>query len=256
MRLRHEYAEVAEFANKVFVQDELRDLNLRWFDPTQAYCTDRIDKGLAEALMLKRAKCTLYLAQESDTFGKDSELASTLAQGKPVIAYVPCPTEMDVEESVARLSKLYALPEERIILERLQAVSPQLAWANREIRQWLDTPGMIDRIRAMRLLIEATRAHYDERARRLTESHPLGVQVNLDTGVANGVLVVRSAAQCAKLIYAIVTKNLDFQIEMKTIGEVTYQFLREKISNSIFRVMTGDAMLTNSFWNFYLEPTD
>jgi hypothetical protein len=50
--------------------------------PTQAYCSDRIDKGIAEALMLKRAQCTIYLAQESDTLGKDSELASTLAQGK------------------------------------------------------------------------------------------------------------------------------------------------------------------------------
>ena len=57
-------------------------------DAVLKYCEDRIDKGLSEALMLKRAKCTLFLAQESDTLGKDSELASTLAQGKPVIAYV------------------------------------------------------------------------------------------------------------------------------------------------------------------------
>ena len=79
MRRRHEYLEIAEFTNAVFQDDRVRDLHLRWFDPTQAYCIDRIDKGLAEALMLKRAKCTLYLAQELDTLGKDSELASTLA---------------------------------------------------------------------------------------------------------------------------------------------------------------------------------
>ena len=46
-------------------------------------------EGLAEALMLRRAACTIYFAQENDTLGKDSELASTLAQGKPVIAFVP-----------------------------------------------------------------------------------------------------------------------------------------------------------------------
>ncbi len=80
MRRRHEYLEVAEFTNAVFNDERIRALKLRWFDPTQAYCSDRIDKGLAEALMLKRAKCTLYLAQELDTLGKDSELASTLAQ--------------------------------------------------------------------------------------------------------------------------------------------------------------------------------
>lgn len=33
-------------------------------------------------------------------------------------------------------------------------------------------------------------------------------------------------------------------------------FLRETLTDSIFRVMTGDAMLTNSFWNFYLEPNE
>lgn len=31
---------------------------------------------------------------------------------------------------------------------------------------------------------------YDRRAETLIKSHPLGLQVNLDTGVANGVLVV------------------------------------------------------------------
>lgn len=128
MRRRHEYVEVAQFTSQLFNHDLLRELKLRWFDPTQAYCADRIDKGLAEALMLKRAKCTLYLAQESDTLGKDSELASTLAQGKPVIAYVPSPTEDEVARSVKELSKLYGQAESSIVLERLQALSPNLAW--------------------------------------------------------------------------------------------------------------------------------
>src|SRR5205807_9604853 len=81
--------QVSELGRMIFDHPTIRDLKLRWFDPTQAYCVERIDKGLAEALMLKRAKCTVYLVQETDTLGKDSELASTLAQGKPVIAFVP-----------------------------------------------------------------------------------------------------------------------------------------------------------------------
>ena len=52
MRQRHEYLEVAEFAKQVSANDQIRSLKLRWFDPTQAYCSDRIDKGVAEALML------------------------------------------------------------------------------------------------------------------------------------------------------------------------------------------------------------
>ena len=35
---------------------------------------------------------------------------------------------------------------------------------------------------------------YDRRAGTLMTSHPLGIQVNLATGVANGVLVVRAIA--------------------------------------------------------------
>src|SRR5207247_1862494 len=92
-----EYQIVSQFVDEVFSCPRLKTMKVRWFDPTQAYCSDRIDKGLAEGLMLKRALCTLYLAQESDTLGKDSELASTLAQGKPVIAFIPLikPEEQD-----------------------------------------------------------------------------------------------------------------------------------------------------------------
>lgn len=71
------------------IRRNLEDLGLRWFDPTQSYETSVIDKGLVEALMLKRARATVYMAQEGETLGKDSELAATLAQGKPVIAYIP-----------------------------------------------------------------------------------------------------------------------------------------------------------------------
>ena len=39
--------------------------------------------------MLKRAGVTVYMAQKSDTFGKDSEASAALGQGKPVIVYVP-----------------------------------------------------------------------------------------------------------------------------------------------------------------------
>jgi hypothetical protein len=256
MRQKHEYREVAEVTSEVFNHPRLSDLRLRWFDPTQSYCPDRIDKGLAEALMLKRAKCTLYLAQESDTLGKDSELASTLAQGKPVITYVPSPTDAEIAESVSRFSTLYGRPEAQIILERLQAISPHLAWADHDVRRWLDAPAEMERNQAVARLVKAAREHYDKRATTLRENHPLGIQVNLETGVANGVLVVRSVQDCAELIFRIITASLEFNIERKLVDGVQYHFLREKISNSVFRVMTGDAMLTNSFWNFYLGAVE
>lgn len=256
MRRRHEYVEIAQFTKRLFEQEPLRDLKLRWFDPTLAYCVDRIDKGLAEALMLKRAKCTLYLAQESDTLGKDSELASTLAQGKPVVAYVPSMTEDELRKSVRFLSELYSQSVAKTILDRLNALAQALAWTNVQVRRWIDDPDAMDEDDAFDLLLRTATDHYDRRANTLREDHPLGVQVNLDTGVANGVLVVRKIEDCAELIYRILTSRLEFKIEKKAIAGVTSYILRENISASVFRVMTGDVMLTNSFWNFYLEPSE
>ena len=105
MRKPIDFWNVHHFASKLFTSPLLKDLKLRWFDPTQAYCPNRLDKGLVEALMLKRARCTIYLAQESETLGKDSELATTLVQGKPVIAYVP--SLKDLDEFQASISETF-----------------------------------------------------------------------------------------------------------------------------------------------------
>jgi hypothetical protein len=86
MRNQWEYEETFDFTHKLFRHPSLKELKLRYFDPTQSKCAFTRDKGLLEGLMLKRAACTIYMAQELDTLGKDSELANTLAQGKPVIA--------------------------------------------------------------------------------------------------------------------------------------------------------------------------
>jgi hypothetical protein len=91
MRDRWHFTDAFDSVRAIWDDTEanLRELNLRVFDPTQSYEDCTIDKGLVEGLMLKRASLTIYLAQEGETLGKDSELAATLAQGKPVIAYVP-----------------------------------------------------------------------------------------------------------------------------------------------------------------------
>ena len=86
----------------------------------------------------------------------------------------------------------------------------------------------------------------------LRESHPLGIQVDLRTGVANGVLVVRSVGDCANLVRRIVTRTLEVDLEESK----EYTVLREKISRCIYRVMTADAMLTNTYWNFYIDPAE
>lgn len=253
MRERHEFAMVSRITKQIFEHSELSDLKLRWFDPTQAYCGDRIDKGLAEALMVRRAYCTIYFAQETDTLGKDSELASTLAQGKPVIAFVP---EVDPQFAINLLAELRATypdgDEPSILLSQLRLFEPEAAWVDEQVREWIEKPASMSIAVATDRLQTKIVAHYNRRADTLKESHPLGIQVNLATGVANGVLVVRNVSQCARLIRRIVTRALEFDLE----GKDGYTLLRERISGCIFRVMTGDTMLTNAFWNFYLEPSE
>ncbi|HEY4115406.1 MAG TPA: hypothetical protein VGM17_15225 [Rhizomicrobium sp.] len=253
MRQRHEYVAVNKLTTEIFSHPELAELKLRWFDPTQAYCGNRIDKGLSEALMLRRAACTIYLVQETDTLGKDSELASTLAQGKPVIAFVP-----EVSDSFAHnlLAEFQALgtheSAQSFLLQQFEIFGPNLAWKDPNIRKWTDAPQSMPIEDGLKKLQQSIQRHYDTRARTLTETHPLGIQVNLATGVANGVLVVRTAGDCAKLVRRIITGTLEFEIE-ETQDAIN---LREKISRCIFRVMTREAMLMNAFWNFYLDPSE
>jgi len=257
MREPHEFVMVHQVVKEVFESSALSKLNLRYFDPTQAYCDDRIDKGLAEGLMLKRAKCTLYLAQESDTLGKDSELASTLAQGKPVIAYIPRVTEAEAPEYVEKLVKAVRQEapkdeEIKLVLQQLRVFDPTAAWSDKGVRTWLDDPSGVNIADAKARLAKRIREHYDGRAKTLKESHPLGIQVHLETGVANGVLVARTPVECAQLIRRILTRTLEFDIEEKGCDKNRCLLLKEKLTGSIFRVVTGDRFLTNAFWNFYL----
>jgi uncharacterized membrane protein len=271
---------------------------LRWFDPTQSFCESTIDKGLVEGLMLKRAKCTIYMAQEGDTLGKDSELAATLAQGKPVIAYIREIKESDLksfaeelkEKSVKyfrqRLLTLLAdgffdKPDNRqrviklaervgLALEenRLKSkVNDLLTFFSKfedsrqfqiigdeETRFKEKNSKKIEFAADLMAAIESRAA--DIRADMIKNKHPLGIQVHLESGVANGVFVVRNLKECAALIRGVLTWDLKFDIKLiqnsKTQEKIA-TVLEEKVTKSRFRVVTSDECLTNSFWNFYLE---
>jgi succinate dehydrogenase flavin-adding protein (antitoxin of CptAB toxin-antitoxin module) len=258
MRQREEYYFVNRWVGEIFNSVHLNELKLRWFDPTQAYCDNRIDKGLFEGLMLKRAKCTIYFVQESDTFGKASELASTLAQGKPVIAFVPKCNEEYIDELIKCLQEIY--PEkklENILFDKLKEYNSRLAWEDEEVISWIADPDIISVERAKIKLCETITNMYDSRAALLSDYHPLGIQVDIERGVANGVLVVRDIEDCARIVKRIVTKTLSFKIDKNTdtIGQ-RYIYLREGISNCIYRLATGDPLLTNTFWNYYNAPSE
>lgn len=256
MRLKHEYIFVNRITKEIFSDPKIKRLKLRWFDPTQVFCSNRIDKGLLEGLMLKRAKCTIYLAQETDTFGKDSELASTLAQGKPVIAYVPEGNKNDVDELIQDLVKIHENKKTKfeIIVDQLLIFKPDIAWKDESFRQLLNNPNEENLERITKIFYKTVKEHYNKRYNTIKYNHPLGIQVNIDTGVANGVLVVRDVKQCVELLHALLTgDNLGFNLEIESGKKGEYLLLKENISDSVFRVVTNDKMLTNTFWNYYTK---
>ncbi len=200
--------------------------------------------------MLKRARCTVYSVQDTDTLGKDSELASTLAQGKPVIAYVP---NLDVETRTKQLAQedpgtvlerlrfvLYADDEiaqrltqpEYALIDEMQ--NKMKAFADRRV--WLSIPDAEaaaefrskegqDLVTFCHLIAQSEKLVYDKRAKTLRETHPLAIQVHLDTGVANGVLVVRSISDCAALLRRILLYDMVLIVEEKE----DMWYLREQI---------------------------
>ncbi len=269
MRKPWEFRELHDFIQQTMSAPEVAELNLRYFDPTQSYTKNRINKGLIESLMLKRAKCTVYSVQESDTLGKDSELAATLAQGKPVIAFVP---QVDVGTRVNELMKqdrievlerlLHTIQIEGAFRRSLDAEDSKLiqdfeklAEDGRIWRSIRDKNGADDLNRRLNpkfkricgILAEAEERIYDNRARTFRNFHPLALQVNLDTGVANGVLVTRTPGECIALLRRVVTRSMEFEVA----ADDELWYLREPISNCIFRVVTKDRKLSNCFWNFY-----
>lgn len=293
MRHSWEFEECFQFVSDLFSGGELQRLNLRYFDPTQSYFGEnrRIDKGLIEALMVKRAICTIYLAQESDTMGKDSELAATLAQGKPVIAYVP---EIDISKHTATIEK-YPLDYIRkrflmLAADGIFGCKHEQVWKEMNINyenaqeDLYDFRKQHDNYRKeyplslfhetgsdvefkgnlltkyklqkdfseiCRYIAVAEKINSDRRYQIFKTYHPLSIQVHLDTGVANGLLIVRTVDQCRRLLCDIMRGEMTFEIEKNEKERVTQ--LKESTTACPFRVVTDYEKLTNTFWNYYLS---
>lgn len=192
MREPNDYQKMAQFVRRVFSHDLLKRLKLRYFDPTLCYTTDIVGAGLLEGLMLKRARALVYHAGESDSFGKDSELAAMLAQGKPAIVYV---------EKVASDDPRY---------DKLEG-----------------------------------------RFEQFDQMHPLSLQSALNTGVAQGVMVVRDLDKCGHLLYDVLLHNVETELEEDQFS-VRLRLAKNKYdSDSTIRVATKDTLLNRSFWNYY-----
>lgn len=85
MRTRQDFRNMANVCETVFSDQRLKNMEIRYFDPTLSAAEGHEDKGLIECLMVKCAKALVYCAGEKESFGKDAEAAMALSLGKPVI---------------------------------------------------------------------------------------------------------------------------------------------------------------------------
>lgn len=303
MRSDADFVSVNHFVQALFDHDKVRPLKLRYFNPTQSWIEDRVAKGLVEALMLRRADITIYMAQKSDTFGKDSEASVALGQGKPVIVYVPklsfgnggtgfdtealfrrpraeligmleAADRQDIDEAVddqAVVSRILNARLEKLSDEDLTAITLSV-WADFDLhneadrvgddatlkadyRNWLDAviqertfSGDFGKIRqAVIGILVANAIRFEARAKVFREIHPLALQVILSSGVLNGILVVRSGAQCAEVLSALIRNELEVALYK---DEHNYRLV-EELTGSTIRVISRHRLLRHSFENFY-----
>jgi hypothetical protein len=106
MRGRQDFRSMAATCEAIFFDQKLKDLQLRYFDPTLSAASGHEDKGLIECLMVKCAKVLVYCAGEKESYGKDAEAAMALSLGKPVIFYCDQKQKSRFYKEVHPLSRL------------------------------------------------------------------------------------------------------------------------------------------------------
>lgn len=106
MREKKHFEAMADNCALIFGDPALKDLNIRYFDPTMSAAKSHEDKGLVECLMVRCAKALVYCAGERDSYGKDAEAAMALSLGKPVIFYCESEEKQAFFNQVHPLSRL------------------------------------------------------------------------------------------------------------------------------------------------------
>lgn len=106
MRKRQDFRNMANTCERIFSDKRLKELRIRYFDPTLSAASGHEDKGLIECLMVKCAKVLVYCAGETESYGKDAEAAMALSFGKPVIFYCDHERKSRFYREVHPLSRL------------------------------------------------------------------------------------------------------------------------------------------------------
>lgn len=97
------------------------------------------------------------------------------------------------------------------------------------------------------VFVPAGSEQLERRAKAFKIDHPLGLQVDVRHGVAYGIIVVRSSAECAKMLRKVLLRELQFSIR----HEGGNYLLEESETESVLRVVSDDPYLTHAFWTYF-----
>jgi hypothetical protein len=88
---------------------------------------------------------------------------------------------------------------------------------------------------------------FEDRAKLFRDSHPLALQVIVESGVLNGILVVRSSHMCAEVMQRLITNTIETEV---VVDDSNYRLV-ERITGSTLRVISRHSLLTYAFWTQY-----
>ncbi len=289
MRRGLDFVSNSKFLEEVICKLKDEKLNLVYFDPTQSYLDDRIQKGLIESIMIKRCKLIVYNAQEHETFGKDAEAGIGLAHQKPVIIFVP--RILSYNEKLKEFYNILdtvgyekkplgnAFREKGYLsesdystfidlsTEKSEAIKVILSKSEKlnQIFQEIEVndlkeelanigydptdPNIQDDIKKYTFY---KMLEFENRALLFKDLHPLSFQISPLDGVVRGVFVTRTPFETSNLIRNILLKTLDYEI----VGEeqdLPNYLLRDKLTNSPIRALPKDITLKIALSRLYEE---
>lgn len=278
--------------NAGFVEETDRILKrygftLLYFDPTQSYLDDRIQKGLIESMMIRRCKIVVYNAQQQETFGKDAEAGIGLAHQKPVIIYVPrmifnsgelqkfydiIDTAGYEKKSLSRALKETGYLDEAEYyefvaheVEKGEAIKEILGKSTKlnqivdkitekELKEELETKGYDttdpEIASNLRKFAFEEMLRFENRALLFKDLHPLSFQISPIDGIARGVFVTRTTEETAGLIKNLLIKSLEYEIKGDDEDDPNY-LLVDKTTKSPIRVLPKDISLEISLSRVY-----
>lgn len=91
-----------------------------------------------------------------------------------------------------------------------------------------------------------------QRERFYRDLHPLSRLIDFQSGVPVGAMVTTDVGVVSELLARIFENRMEYEIEQPKPG---YLRLREKMTKSVVRLQTSDALLRETFWNYYHRNT-